>query len=354
MPAEQKKEVSEQTAGNLEISKTIGRAREKAREYKSQLIENVMQEYKEGSLKFLAVIARYRIHFGIVTLVAIAAAIVFSGEWFIKPKYKSFAIVYPSNITPYSEESTSEQLLQLFQSGDIRNALVKKFNLYKHYGIDSTDKMASSNMTATYESNVEISRTQYESVEINVLDEDPNQACAMVNEIIRSMNLKARELQRDKTKEVEKVLRDQMASQKRDIDSIDNSLRELRVKYQLFDYDMQVKEVTKSYLKALNSGGKNLKEIDAMMRNLEEKGGEYYKLNKTMDALLKSYDKTKVLYDNATRDLTKELTYANVVTKPSPSFKKAYPVRWLIVLASVASADLFLFLVLLIIDGRKK
>ncbi|MFL5762573.1 MAG: hypothetical protein ACJ77K_01445 [Bacteroidia bacterium] len=354
MPVSEKKKVSEQPAGNLSITKTIEKAKEKAREYKSKIIENVMQEYNESSFKYLKLISKWKIHFGIMTLVAIVAAAVLSGEWFIKPKYRSFAIVYPSNITPYSEESTSEQMLQLFQSGDIRSALVRKFDLYKHYRIDSTDKLALAQMTAVYESNVEVNRTQFESIDINVLDEDPNMACAMVNEIINSMNLKARELQRDKTKEVEKVLRDQLASQKKDIDSIDNSLHELRVKYQLFDYDMQVKEVTKGYLKALNGGGKNLKEIDAMMRNLEEKGGEYYKLNKTMDVLLKSYSKTKVEYDNTQKDLTKELTYANVVTKPVPSYKKAYPVRWLIVLASVASANLFLFLLLIIIDSRKK
>jgi uncharacterized protein involved in exopolysaccharide biosynthesis len=330
------------------------RAKEKAREFKSKIKERIMQEYSESSYRYLKLIGKWKLQFGIVTLIAIIAAAVFSGEWFIKPKYKSFAIVYPSNITPYSEESTSEQMLQLFGSADIRNALVKKFDLYSHYRIDSADKTALAQMSAVYESNVEISRTQYESVDISVLDEDPELACSMVNEIINCMNLKARELQREKTREVEKVLRDQMASQKKDIDSIDNTLHELRVKYQLFDYDMQVKEVTKSYLKALNGGGKNLKEIDAMMRNLEEKGGEYYRLSKTMDALIKSYDKTKVQYDNTVKDLTKELTYANVVTKPSPSYKKAYPVRWLIVVASVASANLFLFLVLIIIDSRKK
>ncbi len=117
---------------------------------------------------------------------------------------------------------------------------------------------------------------------------------------------------------------------------------------------MQVKEVTKSYLKAVAAGGKNLKEIDAMMRNLEEKGGEYFQLQKTLNVLLKSYNTTKLEYDVVLKDLNKELTYANVVTKPAPSFIKSYPVRWLIVLASVASANLLLFILFVIQDNRKK
>jgi len=313
-----------------------------------------MQEYTESSFNFISLINKRKIHFAVVSVFAILVAALFSSEWFIKPKFKSFAIIYPSNITPYSEESTSEQMLQLLGSTDIRNAVVQKFNLYKYYKIDTLDPTAPVQMASAYQSNVEISRTQFESIEITVLDEDPKRAADIVTEIINAMNLKARALQRNKTKEVEVVVKSQLDLKKHTIDSIDNRLHELRVKYQLFDYKIQAKEVTKSYLKAVGAGGRNLKEIDAMMRNLEEKGGEYYELNNTLDALLKSYNETKIEYDVVVRDLNKQLTYANIITNPTPSFKKVYPVRWLIVLASVISANLFLFVLLLILDNRKK
>ncbi len=313
-----------------------------------------MSEYTETSYNFIQLIIKRKIHFIVVTVAAILIASLFSSPWFIKPRYRSFAILYPSNITPYSEESASEQMLQLFGSADIRNAVVKKFNLFKRYGIDSTEKTASVKMMDVYDSRVEVNRTQYESIDITVQDEDPAIASQMVEEIIHSMNLKARELQREKTKEVEIVIKNQLELKKRNVDSLNIRLHELRVKYQLFDYDMQVKEVTKSYLKETSSGGKNLKEIDAMMRNLEEKGGEYFQLQKTLKALLDSYNATKIEYDVVIKDLNKELTYSNVVTKPAPSYIKAYPVRWLIVLASVASSNLLLFVLFIIIDSRKK
>lgn len=315
---------------------------------------NTMQEYTESSFNFIRLINKRKIHFAVVSVFAILVAALFSSEWFIKPKFKSFAIIYPSNITPYSEESTSEQMLQLLGSTDIRNAVVQKFNLYKCYKIDTLDPTAPVQMASVYQSNVEISRTQFESIEITVLDEDPKRAADIVIEIINAMNLKARALQRNKTKEVEVVVKSQLDLKKHTIDSIDNRLHEFRVKYQLFDYKIQAKEVTKSYLKAVGAGGRNLKEIDAMMRNLEEKGGEYYELNNTLDALLKSYNETKIEYDVVLKDLNKQLTYANIITNPTPSFKKAYPVRWLIVLASVISANLFLFVLLLLLDNRKK
>ncbi len=330
------------------------RLTEKFNTLKNKFKNNKMEEYTESSYSFIQLINKRKKPFAIVTILAILAAAIFSSAWFIKPKYKSFAIIYPSNLIPYSQESASEQMLQLIESSNIRNVIVQKFNLYKIYKIDSLDPTAPIEIADVYESNVEIKRTQFESIEIVVLDEDPNRAAGIVSEIINAMNLKARALQRDQTKEVEVVVKNQLVQKKRTIDSLNNCLHEIRVKYQLFDYGMQAKEVTKSYLKAVGAGGRNMKEIDAMMRNLEEKGGEYYELNKTLDALLNSYNNTKIEYDGVLRDLIKELTYANVVTQPTPSFKKAYPIRWLIVLASVISANLFLFVLLLILDNKKK
>jgi hypothetical protein len=313
-----------------------------------------MQEYTANSYHLIKLIVKWKIQFILITLVAIVLATLFSSEWFMHAKYKSFAIVYPSNIKPYSTESETEQMLQLFRSTDVRNQVIRKLHLSEHYKIDTTSQLGIASLIAVYEANVEINRTQFESIEISVLDTDPLMAANMVNEIIVAMNLKARRLQREKTQEVQLVIKDQLHLKKQNVDSLTHILHDLRVKYQLFDYTMQAKEVTKSYLKAVGNGGRNLKEIDVMMRNLEEKGGEYYETQKTLDVLLKSYNKTQLEYDNVVKDLTKELTYANVVSKPAPSFKKAYPVRWLIVLASVASANLFLFVLLILLDRKNK
>lgn len=315
-----------------------------------------MQEYTESNYYFIRLLIRWKKHFLIVTAAALVVSIVFSGEWFIKPKYKSVAVIYPSNIIPYGAESASEQTIQLLSASDIRNAVTRKFNLAAHYDINTAAKAGITNLIKNYESNVTISRTEFESIEIKVLDTDPKTACAMVKEIIAQLNLKARNLQREKSKEVLKMHADQLVFKKRQVDSVNAAMQELRVKYQLLDYDAQVKEVTKNYLRALSSGAKreNLKDLDVLMRNLEEKGGEYYELKKTFDVVLNSYNNTRLEYDNALKDITKELTYTNEITRPMVADTKSYPIRWLIVVASVASANLFLFLLLLLMDVRKK
>ena len=105
---------------------------------------------------------------------------------------------------------------------------------------------------------------------------------------------------------------------KQQVDSLNNILEELRVKYQIFDYEMQSREVTKAYLNALNSERTfaGLKDVDVLMRNLEEKGGEYNEAKKMFDAQLKSYVHTQLQYDGAVEDFKKECNYTNIITFP--------------------------------------
>ncbi|MGQ0828570.1 MAG: hypothetical protein ACT4ON_09265 [Bacteroidota bacterium] len=340
--------------------KTVEEVKEISEKKQNSFFENIktgaMQEYSESSYYFIKLVLKWKKHFIIVTIAAVVIASVFSSESIIKPKYKSFAIVYPANINAYGSETTTEQLLQLLESADIRNTIIKKFNLTERYGIDTTENAAYSKLIAAYESNVEVERTEYESIEIKVLDINPQVACDMVNAILDALNLKARTLQRDKTKEILVIAGNQLDLKKRQLDSLNIVLEELRVKYQILDYGVQSKEVIKSYLKALSTGkGSNgFKDIDIMLRNLEEKGGEYYEAIRIYDATLGHYTGIKVEYENAMKDMNKELTYTNLVTKPFPADKKTYPVRWLIVAASVASANLFLLLLLALMDARKK
>jgi uncharacterized protein involved in exopolysaccharide biosynthesis len=321
---------------------------------RKKLKNKVMNEYMESSRYFINLLIKWKVHFLIITVATIVATCVFSSSFFIPPKYKSFALIYPSNIISYSSETPSEQLLQLLESGDIRNNVISKFKLAEHYKIDTSQESGYSDLIKAFESNVEVKRTQFNSIEIKVFDTDPQLACKMVSEIINSLNAKARSLQREKTKEVVVIFKNIMENKKHQVDSIDGILQGLRVKYQLLDYEIQTKEVTRGYLNALNSGARNnMKDIDVMMRNLEEKGGEYYKTKQTLDIVLKSYNTAKLDYDQALSDLNKELTYTNIISKPFPADKKSYPIRWLIVVISTISLNLFLFFIIIVIDTLK-
>src|SRR6476620_4286090 len=91
-----------------------------------------------NSVELMRLLNKWKKHLIIIGLISLVASIFFSSPIFIKPKYKSTAIVYPSNLVAYSTESPTEQMLQIAQSTDIRERLIQRFNLAKHYDIDTT------------------------------------------------------------------------------------------------------------------------------------------------------------------------------------------------------------------------
>src|SRR5262245_57038884 len=143
-----------------------------------------MNEYLQSADLF-KMVGRYKVPLVIVGVISLIASAIFSGPSFIKPKYKSFCILYPSNLIAYSQESPTEQMLQLLQSADIRDQIIKTFNLYQHYEIDSTkNPYHHTDVVRMYEENVSVRKTEYESAEITIYDTDPKVASGMVDSMI--------------------------------------------------------------------------------------------------------------------------------------------------------------------------
>ena len=308
-----------------------------------------------SNINLIKLILKWKIHLLIILLVAIGLASLFSGPYFIKPKYKSSATLYPSNLIPYSDETPTELMLQLFNSDDIRDSIIENFNLVNHYKIDPADKYYYTKVVREYEDNIKIRKTEYESVVIDVYDIDPDQACAMVKEMIQQFNFKARSLQREKSMEILNISEKQMNYKKRQIDSIQVKLKEIRETYGILDYSIQTKESMKNYYRAMSGKSNNtVSRIDSDIQNLEKKGGESIELNNLLSAAMASYNTVKEEYDNALKDDSKELTYSNYVSSPIPADKKSYPIRWLIVLIVSVATIVLSVLTIIVVDNIKQ
>lgn len=302
-----------------------------------------MAEYFDNN-NLLSTVFKWRKHLAIITLSAVVLAVIFSSPMFIKPKFRSYAVLYPANIIPMGTETPTEQMLQVLQSDDIQVMLINAFNLYDHYKIDTTGKHYKTAMAKELESNVTIKKTEYESVVIEVLDQDPVVAQQMAESIITFFNKKERILQREKSMEVVKILKNELDKKVAEMDTMEAKARDLRIKYGILDYELQTEYATERYL--INISGSSseqarAKEIEPLLDNLKDKGGEFLALNEHLWRVRGKYNDLKEEYETAVRDVEKELTYANVVTQPAVSDKKSYPIRWLIVLISAVSAFLF-------------
>ncbi|MEO9531260.1 MAG: hypothetical protein ABJG68_11950 [Crocinitomicaceae bacterium] len=132
----------------------------------------------------------------IITLIAFVASIVIS--LMMTPYFKAQAIVFPTrsnsvdfqgtgrnSVVEFGDEADAERLLQVLISPEIRDSLTEKYDLYKHYDIDSTKGQARAKFQKAYEGNVQFNRTRYNSITIEVYDYDPVVAADMANDIVR-------------------------------------------------------------------------------------------------------------------------------------------------------------------------
>lgn len=294
---------------------------------------------------------RWRLFAG-VAAAAILLSSLFSSPPFIKPKYRSRAVVYPVHISTYSIETTTDQLLQLLESNSIRDSLVERFGLVEHYKVDTARRGGRTLLEAMYNERVSIQKTRYESVDIQVLDEDPVTARDMAAEIIRQADLLARRLQRENSATMLQVVRLGLRNTKRQLDSVEARMGQLRAAG-LLDYGTQAKEYSRGYVQSLAGGGGKAprQEIDTLLKALEAHGGEFLRLSSLGNELLQAYGEQLSQERQVVLDLGKELSYSTVVVHPEVADKKAYPIRWLIVAISTLSA-LLLCYVLVSLNGQ--
>jgi capsule polysaccharide export protein KpsE/RkpR len=308
-----------------------------------------------NNLSLMRIFLKWKWHLLVIAIVAALLGALISSPIVITPKFKSYALVYPSNIAPYSDESESEQMLQWLQSKDIKDSIIEKFNLSSHYEIDTNYKYYYSTMMYLYNENVKINKTQWESIEIEVTDKDPKVAFEMVNSIIEFCNLKIRKIHQSKYQEVVNSLGWTLREKKQQLDSVENALAELRKDFGLFDYESQAREITRGYLKTYDgsTGGRPSQDVSAMKSNFEQKAGELAVLTQRREDIMHIYADFELKYDMAVYDAEKKFTFLNIITNPTIADKKAYPVRWLIVVYSVVASLFFSVVIISIKENRR-
>ncbi|MFA5532893.1 MAG: Wzz/FepE/Etk N-terminal domain-containing protein [Mariniphaga sp.] len=307
--------------------------------------------------RILEVIWKRKFHYVLIGVIAILLSAVFSGPAFIKPRYRSVAKIYPTNLEVFSEESETEQMLEIIHSKDIKLQMFDAFQLDQVYQIDKADPLYMTYMLAFYDKSVSASKTKFETVEIRVVDHDPLLASAMCDSIIHFYNGKVREMHKAKAHEMVEILKNRLESKHAELEQVGEELRSLRKEYGVLEYEIQVERVTEGYMSALVSDrtpSSHLNEIRDLYDNLADKGVEAVWLKSRHLFLLQSIAELTASYQTYLAEYNKIITYAHIVEHPMPADKKSYPVRWIIVAFSTLGAVFLAMLVFLILDYKKK
>lgn len=286
----------------------------------------------------------------LLVIAFVAATVGYCITFFIKPLYKSYAIVYPVNMSPSSEESSTEQLLQWFNSEEVKQAVAKKFDLYNHYKIDTLGEKHETYFNLRYKELVSINNTLYESVEISVKDTDPKLSKAIVQGIIEATNNLIMSVRKERLKEYIYNNEKEMEVSGRKIDSLKAMINTIRKDYNIVDFHYQSKYIAKELTKSPNLSESNTKTLEG----LKFQRTEFERLTDVINSQVVTYNEFRKEIDKHHLDYANKISFTNVVSKPTLPDSKCYPVRSLMAVIFSLSSVLIACIVILFSNTKKQ
>jgi uncharacterized protein involved in exopolysaccharide biosynthesis len=302
----------------------------------------------------------------LITILGAIISIVIS--LLITPKFKSSVIIYPAStssiskalltdmtMTPkdvmkFVEEEETEQLMQILQSDEIKARIIQKYDLVSHYHINKNSKFYKTALLGEYSENISFRKTEFQAIEIKVLDTDPSYAAAIANDIAALLDSVYNNIQKERANKALTVVEKVYNEQEMMVKQLEDSLSLISEKG-VYDYANQSKTLSEAYANALFSGNhNNANLIKQKLDNLTKYGSTFNSLFKQHEDEIKQLVFLKTKLAEARVDARNDLPHKYIVNPAQVSEKKSYPVRSMIVILSTISVFIFAIFLLLFIE----
>jgi uncharacterized protein involved in exopolysaccharide biosynthesis len=304
----------------------------------------------------------------IIILVAVAGSWFFSLPWFITPKFKSTVIMFPASsssisksllneqsvkgqdITAFGEDDQAEQLLQILNSNKIRDRVMRKFDLMRHYDIDSTSDVKFSNLFKEYDHNITFRRTEFMAVEISVYDKDPQMAADIANTIASLLDSAKNDMMRQRSVKGFRVVESEYNSMKAEQNKIVDSLITIG-SLGVNDVEYQSQVLNQQFAISIMNGNRTAQAaLQKKLDILGKYGGIYMALKNSLEFKTEQLMLLETKYKQAKVDAEENLPQKFIVSDAYKAERKTYPIRWLIILVSTVAALFISIIVIMIME----
>jgi tyrosine-protein kinase Etk/Wzc len=283
----------------------------------------------------------------------------------LTPVFRSTAVVFPAATSTVSfseqrnakaasmdfgEEEQAEQLVQILQSSRIRDKIVEQFDLMNHYNISPSDPNKHFKLVEKYNDHFLFVRTRYGSIQIDVLDREPQRAADMANKIVDLIDTVKNEMVSERTLpayEINKRKKEQMENDREFVLAKLDSLAELGVvslegRTNLFQAYVDSKSAQeKAEIK---------KTIDVNMKH----GSLFDGLEFIRNEKIMKLEEFMVSYEQAESDANTAFNHKFIVERAVVADKKDKPKRMIIVLLATIGSFVFMVFALLINERIKE
>jgi len=336
------------------------------------MTDKKVESFDFDSSNLIVFLTKWRKPLFYVSLAAALASLVFSMPFFIKPKFKSTVILFPTSTNSISKallsenntakqdvmefgvEEQAEQLLQILNSDEIRERIIQKYDLMHHYNIDTNQRYKYTKLYEEYEGNISYRRTEFLSVQIDVYDTDPQIAADISNDIAALLDTAENRMQKERAMKGMKVVEEEYTGMKNYIKGLEDSLDALR-RMGINDYESQSERMNEGYAKAILEGKKTaVEEFEKKLKILAQFGGSYVSIRDLLKYEKVQLTRVRAKYQEAKVDAEQNLPHKFIVNNGHKAEKKSYPLRWLIVVVSTISAFLICVIIIVIIENVRK
>jgi uncharacterized protein involved in exopolysaccharide biosynthesis len=287
----------------------------------------------------------------------------------ITPRFRSAVVLFPAasvsyknlvetssistdnrDILSFGEDEEAERMLQILHSNQIKDHIVRKFDLMKHYDIRLSDSYPYTKLENRYKSNIKFRRTEFMSIEIIALDEDPQMAADIANEIAGYIDSTIHNMQRQRALEAFNLVEREYLNSEMQVQQISDSLQKIR-HLGIVDYGSQASSLYTAYANAISKGDNNTAaSLMTRMNILSKYGGTYIELSKKLESEIERLGLLKSKYVSSKVNMEQTLPQIFIVDKAQKAERKAVPKRSIIVIVTTISTFALALLALLFIE----
>lgn len=287
-------------------------------------------------------------------------AIILTLPAFMKPEFKSTAVIFPPSISSVTQLNFTEngyrgiesgevedvdRIVSLLQAPMLKDMMAEKYKLYPHYGFpepkDGIVTTASEKFYNTYDDKVKVKFTQYSTIQIDVFDTDSFIAASIANDYIAYADsfleaMSGRKEGYKKTLEEIRVL-------SLEIDSVRDSVEFYRTNYNIY----RVENLSEAVATYLYSSSRIKPEFHRNYDRAMALETQLFNLNLTLADLQKEKYFRK-------KNLDTYPSLLHVVNYAKPAEFKSRPKRTLILISTVGATLLMMVFAVLLLDRKRR
>jgi LPS O-antigen subunit length determinant protein (WzzB/FepE family) len=307
----------------------------------------------------------------LLIIISIVAAILsFGASMLIKPQFKSTSIIYAPrtnslskillneqnynerlDIKAYAVEEETEQMIQILNSREIKDILINKYDLVKHYGLNTNMKYWQTRLYKAMENMITIKRTQYGAISISVSDWNSQLASMMANEIVNQLDTFKNKVERERATAAYKLLEIQLGEINMELKRIDDSLSVLAEKGVLV-LDRQTERITQQYAIAVAQGNTGAQQrLSKELEKLAKWGPTVQTLQNEQLSFTEYQSLCKSRMMDAKMDMNSNMPVKFIVEKAIAADKKFYPKKLIIMILSTLAVFIVTLFTLIVVEN---